>query len=61
MSDAARDYTVFIAAAYAAAFLIVLAMTLWTVLDGRTQRRLLGQLEAMGARRRSADQPPEGL
>ncbi len=39
---------------YAAAVLVVLALTLWTYLDGKAQQRALKELEAAGIRRRSA-------
>ena len=41
-------------AAYAAAALIVTAITLWTLLDARSQRRQLAEIEARGLKRRSA-------
>ncbi|MCX5513891.1 heme exporter protein CcmD [Kaistia algarum] len=44
----------FILAAYGATVLIVAALALWIVLDGRAQRRRLAELEARGIRRRSA-------
>lgn len=44
----------FIAAAYLATAGVLIALTLWIVLDGRAQRRRLAELEARGIRRRSA-------
>jgi len=44
----------FILAAYGLTILIVAALALWIVLDGRIQRRRLAELEARGIRRRSA-------
>lgn len=47
-------YAAFIIAAYAAAFAVLAGLIAWVVLDFRTQRRLLGDLEAHGVTRRSA-------
>jgi heme exporter protein D len=44
----------FILAAYAAAVVVLAGLLLWVILDGRTQRRRLAELEARGIRRRSA-------
>lgn len=44
----------FILAAYGVAVLVIAALFVWTVLDGRSQRRQLAELEARGVRRRSA-------
>ena len=44
----------FILAAYGLTVLVVAALALWIVLDGRIQRRRLAELEARGIRRRSA-------
>ena len=41
-------------AAYIVAALIVTAITLYTLYEARTQRRVLVELEAKGIRRRSA-------
>ncbi len=43
----------FIVAAYAATAFIVAALIAWIVLDYSAQRRLLGDLEERGVRRRS--------
>jgi heme exporter protein D len=43
----------FILAAYAVAVVIVGTLIVWVVLDHRTQRRILGDLEKRGAARRS--------
>ncbi|MCX5477720.1 heme exporter protein CcmD [Kaistia geumhonensis] len=47
------DHAGFILAAYGLSALIVLALVVWVVVDGRTQRRRLADLEARGIRRRS--------
>jgi heme exporter protein D len=44
----------FIVASYAAAAVVVLGLIAWVVLDFRTQRRNLADLEARGVTRRSA-------
>jgi len=46
-------------AAYGAAALIVLAITLTTLMEARLQRRFLAEIEAQGLRRRS-DPNPKG-
>lgn len=46
-------HAAFIWAAYAAAALVLTALALWLVLDGRRQQRLIDDLEARGVRRRS--------
>jgi heme exporter protein D len=43
----------FIVAAYAAGIIVVVALIAWVVLDYRTQRRILSELEAKGLSRRS--------
>ena len=43
----------FILAAYAATAFIVAALIAWVVLDYSAQRRMLGDLEERGVRRRS--------
>ncbi|HWJ71530.1 heme exporter protein D [Kaistia hirudinis] len=48
------NHASFILAAYGATAVIVIALALWIVLDGRAQRRRLAALEARGIRRRSA-------
>lgn len=47
------DHAGFILAAYGLSALIVAALVVWVVVDGRTQRRRLADLEARGIRRRS--------
>jgi heme exporter protein D len=44
----------FIAAAYLATALVLMALVLWVIADGRAQRRRLADLEARGIKRRSA-------
>jgi len=44
----------FIWASYAAVAVVLAALVAWLWWDGARQRRLLGQLEARGVRRRSA-------
>ena len=46
-------HAVFIVAAYAVTALVVIALTGWIVFDYQTQRRILGDLDARGIRRRS--------
>jgi heme exporter protein D len=43
----------FIVAAYAIALVVVGVLIVWVVLDHRTQRRILGDLEKRGLTRRS--------
>lgn len=47
-------YPEFIVAAYGASLLVLAVLALWIMHDARTQARLLAELEAKGARRRSA-------
>jgi heme exporter protein D len=47
-------HTGFILAAYLAAAVVLTAVTLWILVDGRSLRRRLADLEARGIRRRSA-------
>lgn len=47
----------FIVAAYAVTVAVVALMILWIVLDNRTQRRRLADLEARGVSRRSSPRP----
>jgi heme exporter protein D len=47
-------HTGFILAAYLAAAAVLAAVTLWILVDGRSLRRRLADLEARGIRRRSA-------
>lgn len=44
----------FIAAAYLATALVLVALVVWVIADGRAQRRRLADLEARGIKRRSA-------
>ena len=44
----------FIVAAYGIAVLVIVALFVWTAIDGRSQRRQLAELEARGVRRRSS-------
>ena len=44
----------FIVAAYLATAVVLAAMVFWILLDGRSLRRKLAELEARGIRRRSA-------
>ena len=44
----------FILAAYGLAILVIAVLFVWIVVDGRSQRRQLADLEARGVRRRSA-------
>ena len=48
-------YAAFILAAYGAAVVIVAGLIAWVVLDFRAQKRVLGDLEAHGVTRRSAE------
>jgi heme exporter protein D len=48
----------FIFAAYAIAAVVMAGLLLWVILDGRQQRSRLADLEARGARRRSAATQP---
>ena len=43
----------FIVTAYAAALVIVTGLIAWVLFDYRTQRRVLGDLEQRGVKRRS--------
>ena len=44
----------YIATAYGVTVVVLAAMVLWLVVDGRRQARRLAELEARGVRRRSA-------
>ena len=44
----------FILAAYLLAAAVLIGMVVWTVVDGRAQRRRIADLEARGVRRRSS-------
>jgi len=48
-------HAAFIIAAYGAAVAIVAGLIIWVVLDWRAQKRVLGDLEAHGVTRRSAE------
>jgi heme exporter protein D len=48
------DHAFYVYASYGISGLVTLALILWTVIDGRTRRRELAELEAAGLRRRSA-------
>jgi heme exporter protein D len=50
----------FILAAYGIAVLVIVALFVWVVVDGRAQRRALAELEARGVRRRSRPTPEGG-
>jgi heme exporter protein D len=50
----ASDHIAFIAAAYAAGIAVVGALIAWVMLDYRSQRRILAELESKGLSRRSA-------
>ena len=49
----------FILAAYAAGAVVVEVLVGWIILDYRSQRRVLAELEAEGVTRRSAARPKE--
>jgi heme exporter protein D len=49
----------FIAGSYVAAFVIVAGLIAWIMIDLRTQRRALAELEMRGLTRRSAAVRPE--
>jgi heme exporter protein D len=44
----------FIVAAYAAGLIVIVALIAWVMLDYRSQRRILNELERQGLARRSA-------
>ncbi|HEY2134537.1 MAG TPA: heme exporter protein CcmD [Xanthobacteraceae bacterium] len=48
-------HAIFIIAAYAAAIGVVAALVAWVMIDFRAQKRMLGDLEAHGVTRRSAE------
>ena len=50
----------FIVAAYGVTAVVLVALVLWVVIDGRAQRRRLADLEARGITRRSAQKPTTG-
>ena len=51
------DHLGFIVASYAAAAAVVAALVVWVVVDYRTQRRSLADLETRGIVRRSSPPP----
>lgn len=51
-------YAGFIVGAYAMALAVILALVAWVVLDHKRQQRMLAELEARGARRRSRGAKP---
>ena len=55
MTMGATAHIDFIAAAYVAAVIIIGALIAWVTLDFRAQKRVLGELEAHGVTRRSAE------
>jgi heme exporter protein D len=44
----------FVAAAYAAGLVVIIALIAWVAVDYRMQRRILNELETQGLTRRSA-------
>ena len=50
----AINHLPFIAASYAAAFVVIAALIAWVAIDFRAQRRALADLEMRGVARRSA-------
>jgi heme exporter protein D len=48
-------HAAFIVAAYAAAVVVVAGLIAWVAIDFRVQKRALGDLEANGVTRRSAE------
>jgi heme exporter protein D len=50
----AATHTGFIIAAYAAAVVVIVGLCAWVMLDYRTQRRALAELERRGVTRRSS-------
>lgn len=51
----------FILASYGLTVLVVAALFVWVILDGRAQRRRLAELEARGVHRRSHAGSPSPL
>jgi heme exporter protein D len=47
-------HTGFIIAAYLATAVVLVVLTVWILVDGRSLRRKLAELEARGVRRRSS-------
>ena len=56
MTMSLPPHAAFIIVAYAAAAVVIAALVIWTFVDHRAQRRILGDLEARGIGRRST--PP---
>jgi len=52
------SHEAYVAAAYGATFLVLVGIAVWLVLDHRSRRRELADLEARGIRRRSDRQEP---
>ncbi len=55
----AMNHLPFIVGSYVAAFVIVAGLIGWVMIDFRTQRRALAELEMRGLTRRSASVHPE--
>ncbi len=55
----AINHLPFIVGAYAAAFVVIAGLIAWVMLDFRTQRRALADLEMRGVTRRSAVERPQ--
>jgi heme exporter protein D len=55
----AMNHLPFIVGSYVAAFVIVAGLVSWVMIDYRTQRRALAELELRGLKRRSASVRPE--
>ncbi len=51
--DFLGNHAGFIVASYGLTVVVIAALFIWIVVDGRTQRRQLSELEARGVRRRS--------
>jgi heme exporter protein D len=51
-------HAVFIVAAYAVTFIALAGLAFFIIEDDRKQRRLIGELEARGIKRRSAQTAP---
>ena len=48
-------HAIFIITAYAAAAVVIAGLIVWVMIDHRAQKRVLGDLEARGISRRSAE------
>jgi heme exporter protein D len=55
----AINHLPFIVGSYLAAFVVVAGLIAWVMIDLRTQRRALAELEMRGLTRRSASTRPE--